>query len=78
MEQKRNRPRITITLDKDMIEFVNEEAERRRLNVSAIIREALLPVMKADQAAEASHGSVVQQAKGKKVVQKAKSSKSTR
>lgn len=71
MEQKRNKPRITITLDRDMIEFLDDEAARRRLNVSAIIREALLPAMRADQRGA---GNVAQQAHGRKIVQKGRSS----
>lgn len=68
---KRNRPIVVATLDPDMIVYLNEEAERRRTSVSAIIREALLPAMKADQRGT---GNVQQQAHGKKIVQKGRSS----
>lgn len=65
---KRNRPVVVATLDQDMIEYLNEESERRRTSVSAIIREALLPVMEADQRGA---GNVAQQAVGRKIVQEA-------
>lgn len=68
---KRNRPVVVATLDQDMIAYLNDEAKRRRTSVSAIIREALLPAMTADQR---GIGNIQQQASGKKVVQKGRSS----
>lgn len=50
MEQKRYKPRITVTLDTDMIDNLNDESKRRRTSVSALVREALLPMMRADTA----------------------------
>jgi hypothetical protein len=47
---KRNRPVVVATLDPDMIVYLNDEAKRRRTSVSAIIREALMPLMQADLA----------------------------
>lgn len=72
---KRNRPVVVATLDPDMIAYLNEEAERRRTSVSAIIRETLLPVMEADQRGT---GNVQQQTHGGKIVQKGRSSGSKR
>ena len=80
MATKRVSPRKSITLAPEMWEWLEKKALAEEGNLSLTLRKLLREVMitKADQAAEASHGSVVQQANGKKVVQKAKSSKSTR
>lgn len=67
----RRRPAIGITIDSDIAQWLREEAEERRTTVSAIIQEHLLPLMEADQRGV---GNVQQQARGKKIVQKGRSS----
>ncbi len=61
-KQKRNRPTLTITLDKDMIEFIESKTAEDRSSHSAVIREAILKTddFRLYQVNHSNHGTILQ------------------